>query len=204
MTDPTTLLVPGYQGRAARVATGSILRIIDVEGCQIGDLFVHTAADLDERLSPAVTRLINFTPFPRPGQTFVSNRRRPLLTIIEDTSPGVHDMTFAPCDRELYQAYGAGDAHPNCRDNFFQAMAALGFALTSHPDPINVFQNTPINADGGYTIGRTLTRAGDAFMLRAETDLIVALTACSVDIPFEGVLPNGVRSTPLRLEIQPG
>jgi uncharacterized protein YcgI (DUF1989 family) len=201
MSSRQTLFVPGYEGRAVRVAAGSTVRVIDVEGCQIGDLFVLVADNLAERLSPAVTRLINFTPFPQQGAAFYSNRRRRLLTLLEDTSPGRHDMTFAPCDSELYRDHGAGDHHPNCRDNFFQAMRAIGLTVDSHPDPINVFQNTPINAEGSYTIGPALSRAGDTLTLRADADLILALTACSVDIPFDGVQANGGRSTPLRLDI---
>ena len=196
-----TILVPGYEGRAVRVAAGSTVQIIDVEGHQIGDLFVLCADNLTERLSPAVTRLINFTSFPKRGEAFYSNRRRRLLTILEDTSPGPHDMTFAPCDSELYRDLGAGEHHPNCRDNFFEAMRAIGVDPDGHPDPINVFQNTPINPDGSYTIGVALSRAEDRLTLRADTDLILALTACSVDIPFDGVQANLGRSTPLRLEI---
>lgn len=196
-----SVVVPGYAGRALRVAAGSTIRVVDVEGCQIGDLFALCADKPAEILSPAITRLVNFTPFPRIGQSFYSNRRRRLLTILEDTSPGVHDMTFAPCDGELYREYGAGDNHSNCRDNFFRAMQSLGVAVANHPDPINVFQNTPVNPGGSYTIGMALSRAGDYLALRVEADLILALTACSVDIPFDGVQANGGRSTPLRLDV---
>ncbi len=201
MPTPLSIVVPGYEGRAARVPAGAMLTVTDIEGCQIGDLFVLSAADPTEWLSPAVTRLVNFTPFPRLGQCFYSNRRRPLLTLIDDCSPGPHDMTFAPCDREIYAALGAGDDHPNCRDNFVRAIATLGVVTDTHPDPINVFQNTPVNLDGSYTIGVTRTQPGDSLRLRAECELLVVLTACSVDIAFEGVQPNGGRSTPLRLDI---
>lgn len=196
-----SIVVPGYEGRAVRVPAGAALTITDLEGCQIGDLFVLAATDPLEPLSPAVTRLVNFTPFPRRGECFYSTRRRPLLRLEEDASPGPHDMTFAPCDREIYMALGAGDDHPNCRDNFFHAIATLGIRLDVHPDPINVFQNTPIGIDGQYTIGVTRTRPGDWVRFRAECDLVVVLTACSVDIPFEGVQPNCGRSTPLQLDI---
>jgi len=193
--------VPGYEGRAARVPAGASLTITDLEGCQIGDLFVLAAVDPAEYLSPAITRLVNFTPFPRPGESFYSNRRRALLTLVADHSPGSHDMTFAPCDREIYRGLGAGDDHPNCRDNFFRAIAEFGLRPSNPPDPINVFQNTPLDAAGNYVIGVTRTRPGDSVQFRAECDLVVVLTACSVDIPFVGVQPNGGRSTPLRLDI---
>lgn len=91
-------------------------------------------------------------------------------------------MPFAPCAREIYRALGAGEHHPNCRDNFFLALAEFGLRPDFPPDPINVFQNTPIDADGSYVIGVTRSRAGDRAHFRAECELIVVLTACAVDI----------------------
>lgn len=198
---PASIVVPGYEGRAVHVPAGAAVTITDLEGCQIGDLFVMARGDPTERLSPGITRLVNFTPFPEVGQQFFSNRRRALLDLEHDASPGRHDMTFAPCDSQIYAELGGGDKHPNCRDNFFRALATLGLATDTPPDPINVFQNTPIDSLGRYTIGVTLTQPGDWVRFRACCDLTLVLTACSVDIPFEGVQPNGGRSTPLRLDI---
>lgn len=193
--------VPGYQGRAVEVRQGDRVRITDVEGCQIGDLFLIGLHDPMEVLSPALTRLVNFTPFPRPGQSFISSRRRPMLTLLRDTSPGVHDMTFAPCDPEFYRVLGAGDDHPSCRVNFENAMRALGREIAVHPDPVNLFQNTPVDPQGNYVLGQTLTRPGDYVELRCEMDLVVALTACSTDVALEGVQPIGGKSTPLKIEV---
>jgi len=193
--------VPGYQGRAVEVRTGCRVRITDVEGCQIGDLFLMARDDPMEVLSPALTRLVNFTPFPKLGQSFISTRRRPLATLVADTSPGVHDMTFAPCDPEFYKTLGASNNHPSCRNNFEQAMQAIGRKISVYPDPINVFQNTPIDAQGDYVIGLTLTKAGDYIDLRCEMDLVITLTACSTDVPLDGLQPIGGKSTPMRIEI---
>jgi uncharacterized protein YcgI (DUF1989 family) len=196
-----TIEVPGYQGRAIEVRQGRRIRITDVEGCQIGDLFLIGLDDPHEIFSPARTRLVNFTPFPRVGQAFISSRRRPMLTFLEDASPGMHDMTFAPCDPEFYRQLGAGDGHPSCRSNFERAMQALGRAIAIYPDPVNLFQNTPVDVNGDYIIGKTLSGPGDYVEFRAEMDLIVALTACSTDVRIEGVDPIGGRSTPLRIEV---
>lgn len=193
--------VPGYEGRAILARKGDRIRITDVEGTQIGDLFLVAADDPMEVLSPALTRLVNFTPFPRIGQPFISSRRRPMLTLVGDTSPGVHDMTFAPCDAQFYVALDAGPGHPCCRHNFEKAMHALDREIVIYPDPVNLFQNTPIDSQGNYVIGRTLTSAGDYVDLRCEMDLVIALTACSTDVALDGVQPIGGRSTPLRLEL---
>ena len=32
------------------------------------------------------------------GDALVTNRRRPILTLVEDTSPGLHDTLIAACD----------------------------------------------------------------------------------------------------------
>ena len=110
--------IPGYQGRALRIDKDCVFRIIDVEGCQIADMFTLSAADISEYFSPALTRQVIFRLTPRPGDILYSNRRRPMLTFLQDTSPGRHDMAFAPCDPGFYVALGADDSHPNCRDNF--------------------------------------------------------------------------------------
>ena len=196
--------VPGYSGRAVRVPAGARFRVIDVEGGQIGDLFLVSAADPAEQFSPAITRLVVFKAFPRPGECFYSNRRRPLATFLEDTSPGLHDMSFAPCDPDMYVELGATGPHPNCRDNFLAAIDAIGVRVPRIPDPLNVFQNSPTFPDGHVEVGPTLSRPGDRIELRAEIDLVAVLTACSVDLPLYGVLPNGERSTPLRLEVLEG
>lgn len=200
MTHQSDILVPAYSGRACTVSRGALVRITDVEGCQIGDLFVMRLPETEEQLCPATTRLVNFTPFPRSGESFFSNRRRALLTRLSDTSPGAHDMTFAPCDAELYEHLGAGRGHPNCAENFWEALRSTNITVARRPDPINLFQNTPI-ADGEYRIGQSTSRPGDSVELRAEADLLIVLTACSVDIEIDGVQPIGGRSTPLKIEI---
>lgn len=40
---------------------------------------------------------------PRVGDSMVTNLRRPIFTLLEDTGPGVHDTTVSACDQYLYQ-----------------------------------------------------------------------------------------------------
>lgn len=193
--------VPGYQGRALMIDEGSVFRVIDVEGCQIADMFTLCAADIGEYFSPALTRQVIFRLTPRPGDILYSNRRRPLLTFLHDTSPGRHDMAFAPCDPGFYVALGADDSHPNCRDNFHRAMSVLGLSMEPPPDPFNLFQNTVPGPDGDFEVGQTLSKAGDYVEFRTEMNVIVVVTACSVDLPVEGIDPIGGKSTPLRIQV---
>jgi len=189
-----TIEVPGYSGTSTLVKAGQYVRITDIEGQQVGDLFAISAEDNYEYLSPSVTRLNNLTIFPRVGECFFSNRDRPILTFLADYSAGPHDMLFASCNNAFFEAWGESN-HSNCRDNYFKAAAEAGIAHKIKPDPVNLFQNTPVNPDGSISAFVTRTKAGEYVVLRAEMNIILILTACSVD------QINGGRSTSLRIEI---
>ena len=193
--------IPGYEGRAVRIGQGGIFRVIDVEGCQIADMFILSADNPHEYFSPALTRQVIFRLTPRPGDLLYSNRRRPMLTFLDDTSPGRHDMAFAPCDPGFYVDLGADASHPNCRDNFYRAIGELDISIEPPPDPFNLFQNTVPGADGNFIVGQTLSKAGDYVEFRTEMDVIVVVTACSADLPFDGIEPIAGKSTPLRIQV---
>ena len=73
--------VPAREGRAVRVEAGRSFRVVDVDGGQVGDLFAFCLDDLGEYLSAEHTRAELFRLFPRVGESFVSNRRRPILLL---------------------------------------------------------------------------------------------------------------------------
>jgi len=189
-----TIEVPGYSGRAIDVNAGDYFRIIDVEGAQVGDLFAISRTDHFEYLSTAVTRLVNLNLFPKPGQAFYSTKHRPIIMFVEDQSPGIHDMLFAPCDRELYKSRGMSD-HPNCRENYLTCAGEMGIIHSLVPDPVNLFQNTPPQVDGSLEIRTTVSHPGNYVLFCAQMDIIIVLTACSSER-----INNG-KSTPLRIEV---
>ena len=47
-----------------------------------------------EHIRTSISRLV-----PKVGDVLVTNHRRPILALIEDTSPGIHDTLIAACDR---------------------------------------------------------------------------------------------------------
>ena len=55
--------------------------------------------------------------YPEPGGAFVTTHRRPILTVVEDTSPGAHDSLIAACDRYRYELLGVKGHHDNYSDN---------------------------------------------------------------------------------------
>jgi uncharacterized protein YcgI (DUF1989 family) len=193
------IVVEAQTGRAIRVEEGSLVSVVDIEGTQVGDMFAFSVGDPTEHLSPGHTRSINRTLFPEIGQSFMSNRGRPILTFVGDTSPGYHDMLFAPCGPAVYRLkFGVEGWHPSCEENFRLAVTALGYESIEMPDPVNVFQNSPL-VDGTLVLKRAETEPGDRFTVRADMELVFVLTACSSDL----APTNGGRCTSLGIEVGP-
>jgi len=196
MNDNQEILVPAQQGRAVAVARGATIRIVDVAGQQVADTWAFMQDDPGEWLSTGHTLTITDRLFPEIGSRFFTNVSRPILTLTGDTSPGPHDMLYPPCDAEMYALGGATD-HPNCRDNFRSAMRAVGLDPAYVPNPVNLFQNSLPRADGTIEVETSLSNAGNHVELRAEADLYLVVTACSVD----GHPTNGFDCTEIRIEI---
>lgn len=195
--EPVT--VPARQAKAVTLRTGERLRITDLDGGQVGDVFAYNADDITEHHSASHTRTHTSRLFPALGESFVTNRRRPILTYLADTSPGVHDMLIAACDPERYAAYGDPD-HASCADNLRHAMSDLGYpALPTIPQPINVFMRIPVTAGGTLSWLEAATAPGDSITLRAEMDCLVVVSSC----PQDHNVINGTRPTPLALTILP-
>lgn len=195
-TDPQLVVVPARHGRATRLAAGRSIRIVNTHGSQVVDCWAWNAADMAEFMSMEATRVWNQRLNPRLGDTFVTNRRNPILTLVEDTSPGVHDTFMAACDRHRYERLGCTTYHRNCLDNMTEALAAIGLAAP-HPTlaSFNVFMNIAVLADGRELDTRpAVSRPGDHVTLRAEMDCVVALSACPQDIvPICGAEVNEPR-----------
>jgi uncharacterized protein YcgI (DUF1989 family) len=176
------LLVPPGEGRALRAAAGTVFRVMDVDGGQVGDLFAFTAADPSEYASASHTRPSIGRLFPRPGQTILTTLRRPILVLVEDNSPGYHDTLYAACDPARYRSLGVDEPHRSCAGNLLEAMAALGVNDVAVPQPLNVFMDVRVDSDGEMSIRPASSRAGDNLVFRALVDCYVALSSCPMDI----------------------
>jgi uncharacterized protein len=192
----TRVVVPAGAGRAVRVRRGERVRVIDVEGGQVGDLFAFVAGDPAEHLSASHTRTSTGRLFPLIGEQFVTTLRRPILTLVADTSPGVHDMLIAACDPARYQMLGVGE-HASCADNLHAALAQLGMTADVVPQPVNVFMNIPVGASGELSWLPATSQPGDALTLSADVDCVVVVSACPMDVNAI----NGDRPTQLAVEI---
>lgn len=192
-----TVLVPPQSGACIHVPAGGELRIIDVEGTQVADMFAVSAADRDEWLSVSHTRGANWRLFPAVGGRFVSTNYRPMLTFGRDDSPGSHDALFSACDPLMYQSLGFEGHHPSCAENFRTAASEIDWNPHLVPDPVNFFQRTPVSDEGDLSTQPAASGPGDSVTLVAEMDLYAIVTACSMDLKNI----NGDRCTSILLEV---
>ena len=189
--------VAARTGKGFEVATGDLIRITDLEGSQPVDFWAFSKADHLEFLScehtkPSIEKL-----FPHVGDSAFTNRRRRIVTVVDDTSPGQHDMQYAACDPTRYVELGVEGYHESCQENLHTALGSFGITLRFSPQPWNLFTNFAIQPDGTIRIESPESKAGDCILLRAELDALVVVSAC----PQDQNLTCGGRPTDIRVEV---
>jgi uncharacterized protein YcgI (DUF1989 family) len=139
------------------------------------------------------------------GDKLMSKSNQHLMTIVEDTyRDGTHDLQAGTCSASRFQlAKQEGKLRKiwhrdvelpdhGCWENLSQVLKPYGISPEDIPSPFNIFQTMKIDA----TIGRmehttTRPKPGTYIDLRAEMDLLVALSACPD--PTVGGKPVDVR-----------
>ena len=188
----TLTTIPARGGKAVSVRKGQAVKVINTHGEQVVDTWAFNATDVTEFMSMDATRATICKMRAAVGDSFYSNRRKAILKLVKDTSPGVHDTLMAACDSERYGLLGCTEYHDNCATNLLDSMDELGAPVSWVPSPLNLFMNIPWTADGSLSFEGPVTRPGDYVILQAEQDVIVAFSACPQDI-----LPiNGLHTAP--------
>lgn len=187
MAKAERITIPARRGKAARLNKGQSVKVINTHGEQVVDTWAFNADDLTEFMSmehwrPTVLRII-----PEVGDALVTNRRRPILTLTGDTTPGIHDTLMAACDSYRYALIGCTDYHDNCTDNLYAGMRQLGLTPPEVPSPLNLFMNIPVLDGRRLDFLEPESKPGDTVTLRAEMDCVVAFSACPQDmLPING------------------
>lgn len=217
--------LPARCGVAVAVSRGQTLRIVNTHGHQVVDTWAFVApSNLSDKpsqqdrsafpveyMSMCHNRAALNALRPTVGSTLVSNRRRPVMTLTTDTSPGVHDTLIAACDIYRYQGLipdleSSGGYHDNCSDNLHAALQRLpeGKQIEDKlggwtPDPLNLFMNIPWDdgEHGGITWEAPVSQPGDLVELRAERDLVVVMSACPQDV----IIINGGQPVDVHYEV---
>jgi uncharacterized protein YcgI (DUF1989 family) len=186
----TTHVIPARRAVAVPLAAGQSVEVVNTYGQQVVDTWAFAGAH--EWMSMEHSRLHMGRVNPQVGDTLVTNRRRPILTLTADTSGGVHDTLLAACDRYRYELLGCSEPHDNCTDNLHAALATVGIDVPATPSPLNLFENARPAPDGTIAIAPPVATPGSSVTLRAELDAVLVLSACPQDM----ALTNGPDQSP--------
>lgn len=197
MSTPSTTeyLVNGGFGLGFTATSGQFVTIVDLEGAQAGDFVAINQNNLKEGISSVRTRRHLRSLFFGIGDTLLSNYDNPMLKVVLDTI-GVHDSTVPACDPTRYSVDFGVPGHRNCLENFHDGLLAhQEIDILDVPEPFNLFQNSPVAADGHTGVVNPPSKAGDRIVFEVLMDLVCALSPCPQDIiPGNGLCPTEMKA----------
>jgi uncharacterized protein len=168
-------------GASFKLRRGESLRVYDPCGEQVADLFAFKEGDLACSLSSGRTIDYAGKIYLSTGDVLYSNDSRPMFTIVADTA-GRHDFLLTPCSQEMFEIlYRCQGHHPSCFENLCRAFEPHGVKPQQIATTFNIFMNVTVDASGTVRVEPPTSKPGDRIELRAEMDLVCALTACSAE-----------------------
>lgn len=174
--------IPARRWTVVHLNNGDVIKIINSSGAQVIDTWAFNVDDMTEYMSMEHSRASILKIVPVVGDVLVTNRRRPILALTEDTTPGTHDTLIAACDTYRYQELCGQPEHDNCTNNLAAALASVGFRSGITPCPFNLFMNMAVNEDGTLRFAVPTSQAGQYVCLRAEMPLLLVMSACPQDV----------------------
>ncbi|MBI2371732.1 MAG: urea carboxylase-associated family protein [Deltaproteobacteria bacterium] len=172
--------IPPREYLAVELRKGQVLRVIDLDGQQVPDVVCFNLHNHEERLSMNNTKLILQRWRITTGDPLYSDEGNVMLTIAGDTV-GLHHLSGGCCNEPAnFVRYGVHGTR-NCLDNFTMALAKYDIPKKLVPGAFVPFMNVVSRPDGSYKIEEPPSRPGDYIDLRAEMDLLVAISNCPQD-----------------------
>jgi uncharacterized protein YcgI (DUF1989 family) len=178
---PPMTRIPPQSGRGFRLRKGDVLRVTDPHGEQVSDLFAFAADDAECSLSSG--RSIDYAGkiYLSTGDLLYANDSRVMFTILAD-SVGRHDFLLTPCSQRMFEIlYHHHGHHPSCFENLATSFAPFGIDASRISTTFNIFMNVGVDAQGKVSVDPPRSKPGDYIELRAEMDMICALTSCSAE-----------------------
>lgn len=170
--------IPGGWYANYLLTRGERLRIVNKEGTSSAALLAWSASDPSERLNHADTIKIQWTAALQKGRVLFSDMGRVLLSIVEDTS-GAHDVLVGGSSPSGNLArYGANRAVRDTQTNILLAAAKFGLGRRDIPPLVAFFAPVSVDQTGRIGWNDDQRKAGDFVELRAEMDLMIAISNC--------------------------
>lgn len=171
-----TETLPGGWYWTGIIRRGQVLRIANAAATPGVSLLAWNLADPTERYNHADTIKIQWTAELRKGRVLFSDMGRVLLSIVED-SCGRHDTVVGgSTPASVTRVYGPESGIRNARDNFILAVGKHGLTQRDIPPCITFFAPVTVTTEGKFAFDANGVAAGDFVSLRAEMDLILAIS----------------------------
>lgn len=169
--------IPGGWYWTTMLDRGDALRIVNTRGSSCVSLLAWNRYDRSERLNYADTIKVQWTANICKGRVLLSDMGRVLFSVVEDTGAG-HD-TLAGCSSVATNAARFSEgSFRNSRDNFVLAAGKLGLERRDIHACISLFAPVSVEANGKLHWNARRRSPGDFIDLRAEMDVMVALSNC--------------------------
>ena len=179
-------VIPAREGRAVEVMKGQILRIHLVEDKQVGDCAFFNLHDHREAFHVGQSWALNVMLGHGNGKCFRHFYSKPprenvMLTAVADTVRNHWSNMGGRCSRRLLERRDGDTDHRSCQENLTEALAPYGISGDDIIDVFNVFMNVHVDPDGSFEISPPTAMKGDHIELRAEMDVLAAISACPAD-----------------------
>ena len=186
--------IPGGWYWTATLRRGQSLRIVNDMATPGVSFLAWNADDPTERYNAGDTVKIQWHAALTKGRVLFSDMGRILASITDDTS-GAHDALAGGSTAATNAArYGAAPTR-NSRDNFVLAAGKHGLGRRDIPPCITFFAPVRTDPSGGLTWQDGLVKPGDYIDLRAEMNLLVALSNCPHPLaPAPNWAPQPIRA----------
>jgi uncharacterized protein len=171
-------IIPGGWYWTTRLNSGEALRLITTGGASSIGLLAWSAADTSERLNHADTIKVQWAASLPKGRVILSDMGRVLFSIVEDTTGGAHDALAGGSTTATNEACYHTTTLRNTRDNFILAAGKLGLDRRDVHPCIGFFAPVNVDAEGRFQWDPSRRQTGDFIDLRAEMDVLVALSNC--------------------------
>jgi urea carboxylase-associated protein 2 len=170
--------IPGGWYWSARVPRGISLRIVNENATPGVSALLWNADDTSERFNPADTLKLQWSARLSRGKVLLSDMGRVLASITADTC-GMHDALLGGSTRESdLRHYGPGARVRNSRNNFTLAAAKHGLGPRDVGPCITFFAPVTVSENGRFHWEDGVLKPGQYIDLRAEMNLLVALSNC--------------------------
>ena len=194
-------IIPATYARAYDLKEGQVLRIYLLEDHQVGDVVFYNANDYKEWFHAGQSWALNQFLGTGDARNFLNFYSKPprenvMLTVLEDTVKNHWGNQGARCSRRLLDLRGDGAQKRSCQENLEEALQPYGLTGDDIGDIFNVFMNVGWDENGVITLRVPTAKKGDYIDMRAEMDILTAISACPGDR-----IVNDYRPKPLGVKI---